>query len=129
MNTRTKKILLIDDERELKNLISSILGEWDIQVYASSSAREALENIDTESPDLIIMDTRLPDINGYDLCKRLRTKAYTRKIPVVMIAIKDSVREKVKGLESGADDYITRPFACGEFTARIRAVLRSYQTV
>lgn len=123
---KSAKVLLIDDEANFRKSMSKLLKDWDMRVSTFSNSREAMDDIEDESPDIIILGVRLPDINGFDLCKRLRDNVHTRNIPVIIMSILRSERDKIRGLESGADDYITKPFHSNELIARMRAVMRSY---
>lgn len=115
------KILVVDDERAILDLIEMILKREQFQVAAASDGRSAMALFDSFDPDLVILDLMLPDINGHDLCREMTKK---RKVPIIMLTAKNDVVDKVLGLELGADDYITKPFDTRELTARIKAVLR-----
>jgi DNA-binding response OmpR family regulator len=117
------RILVVDDEPDV---IESVrLGfelQWrEIDVLGASSGEAALDLVEREHPDLVLLDIGLPDIDGYEVIRRLRAFS---EVPVVMLSARDDAMDKVKGLELGADDYITKPFNHLELMARVKAVLR-----
>ena len=120
------KILVVDDDPALTKLVKTILEAEDYMVYSAESGEEALGEVPKLRPDLIILDIILPGIDGYDTCKILKTDDHTSLIPVIILSIKCSVKDRIIGLNIGADDYITKPFDPDELTARVEAVLRGY---
>ena len=118
------KILIVDDEIEIADLIELYLKNENYTVYKFYNAKEALACIDTTDLDLAILDIMLPDINGFTLCKRIRER-YT--YPIIMLTAKDDETDKITGLTYGADDYITKPFRPLEMIARVKAQLRRYK--
>jgi len=120
------RILVVDDDRDLANLLKAILEAEDYAVYSVESGEEALGEVPKFKPDLIILDIILPGIDGYDTCKILKSDDHTSLIPIIMLSIKSSVQDRIAGLSTGADDYITKPFDPGELAARVEAVLRGY---
>ena len=120
----TKKILMVDDEPDLVELASYNLKKEGFSVTSAEDGEEALQLIRGKPFDLIILDLMLPGIQGLELCRILKNSPKTENIPIVMLTAKGDVSEKVHGLESGADDYITKPFSPKELIARIKAVLR-----
>ena len=118
-------ILLVDDEPQLIRLVRANLESLGYKVFTAMNARTALELVDLEMPDLIILDIMLPEIDGYELCQRIREFAST---PIIMLTAKVEDIDKVRGLKLGADDYITKPFNIQELLARIEAVLRRTKT-
>lgn len=119
-----EKILIVDDEPEIADLIEVYLKNESYQVYKYYTATEALRCINTISLDLAILDIMLPDINGFELCRRIRKK---HTYPVIMLTAKDEEADKITGLTMGADDYITKPFRPLEMVARVKAQLRRYK--
>ncbi len=117
-------ILLIEDDESIQELVRYHLCREGYQVFSASSAAEALELVNKEVPDLILLDLMLPDLDGLSLCKVLRGQPETREIPIVMLTAKDAESDMVAGLEVGADDYIVKPFSPRVLIARLRAVLR-----
>lgn len=115
------KILIVDDERAILDLLEMILKREQFQVAAASDGKSAMALFDSFSPDIVLLDLMLPDTNGHDLCREMTKK---RSVPIIMLTAKNDVIDKVLGLELGADDYITKPFDSRELVARIKAVLR-----
>ena len=118
------RILVVDDEHEIADLVEVYLENEDYSVYKFYSAKEALACIETTELDLAILDVMLPDINGFALCRKIREQ-YT--YPVIMLTAKDEEYDKINGLTLGADDYITKPFRPLELLARVKAQLRRYK--
>lgn len=116
------RILLVEDEKNVAGFIKKGLTEEFYTVDASVNGEDGFLMATTTEYDLIILDIMLPDINGIELCRRI--KNHNIKTPVLMLTAVDSTESKVKGLDSGADDYLTKPFAFEEFLARVRALLR-----
>jgi two-component system KDP operon response regulator KdpE len=121
---RKTAILLVDDDPQLIRLVRANLEPVGYRVLASMAARTALELIDMEMPDMVLLDIMLPEIDGYELCQRIREFA---SVPIIMLTAKVEDVDKVKGLKVGADDYVTKPFNVQELLARIEAVLRRVQ--
>lgn len=118
------KILIVDDEREIADLIEVYLKNENYTVFKFYSANDALGCIDSTELDLAILDVMLPDISGFTLCQRIREK---HTYPVIMLTAKDEEIDKITGLSLGADDYITKPFRPLEMIARVKAQLRRYK--
>jgi DNA-binding response OmpR family regulator len=118
------KILVVDDERSILDLLEMILKKEQFQVATASDGKSAMALFDSFKPDLVLLDLMLPDINGHDLCREMTKK---RRVPIIMLTAKNDIVDKVLGLELGADDYITKPFDTRELVARIKAVLRRLQ--
>lgn len=118
------KILVVDDEKEIADLIELYLKNENYEVYKFYSAREALQCIQTTSLDLAILDIMIPEINGFVLCQNIREK---HTYPIIMLTAKDEEIDKITGLSIGADDYITKPFHPLEMVARVKAQLRRYK--
>ncbi|MGI6706265.1 MAG: response regulator [Clostridia bacterium] len=115
------KILLVDDEQAILDLLEMILKREQFQVATASDGKSAMALFDSFNPDLVLLDLMLPDTNGHDLCREMTNK---RRVPIIMLTAKNDIVDKVLGLELGADDYITKPFDSRELIARIKAVLR-----
>jgi DNA-binding response OmpR family regulator len=127
--TAMKRILTIEDEPEMTNLLASWLRKEGFEVMVASSGKEALGKIGTSSsPDLVLLDTVLPDMSGLEVCRRLRTMK-KRPFPILMLSARQKPADKVAGLDSGADDYITKPFDFDELAARIRTNLRRAEEI
>jgi DNA-binding response OmpR family regulator len=116
-----KKILVVDDEKKIVDIVKAYLEKEGYQVFVSYDGNSALELARSHSPDLVILDLMLPEISGWDICRALRKKS---DIPIIMLTARDEVADKIVGLELGADDYVTKPFSAGELISRVRAVLR-----
>ena len=117
-------ILVVDDEREILELVTYNLKKEGYRVTAVGSGEEALAATRTGAPDLVVLDLMLPGVDGLDVCRRLKGDAKTRAIPIVMLTAKGTEADVVAGLELGASDYVTKPFSPRVLTARVRAVLR-----
>ena len=120
----TRKILVVDDEAVLAETIAYNLEQAGYQVVTVFSGASALEAAKRETPDLIILDLMLPEMDGLEVCRRLRREESTTTTPIMMLTAKSEEIDKVVGLEVGADDYMTKPFGRRELLARTRALLR-----
>lgn len=120
------KILLVEDEPAIQELLEFNVKQAGFQVMRAEDADSAWQQIRSKLPDLILLDWMLPNTSGVVLAKQLRADAVTKDIPIIMLTARGDERDKVIGLESGADDYITKPFSPRELMARIRAVLRRH---
>jgi two-component system, OmpR family, alkaline phosphatase synthesis response regulator PhoP len=118
------KILVIDDEKDIAELISYNLKKEGFSAIQAYDGESALGLVKTQSPDLIILDLMLPKISGLDVCRSIRRNPVTAGTPIIMLTAKADEIDKVVGLEMGADDYITKPFGVKELIARVRAMLR-----
>ena len=118
------KILIVDDEIDTLLPLKRSLEVEDYMVVGASNGHEALMKARTDIPDLILLDLMMPEMDGYEVCAQLKKNALTKNIPVIILTAKDAVRDKVKGLDIGADDYVTKPFNLNELKARIKSVLR-----
>ncbi len=118
------KVLIIEDEETLaRNLAEKLKGEG-FNVLTAGEGEEGLEKIRSDHPDLIVLDIMLPKLDGLSLCRIVRRDPATAHIPIIMLTARGTEVDKIVGLESGADDYVVKPFALGEFLARVRAVMR-----
>ena len=122
--TPMPKIVIIEDEATLAETLAENLREEDFAVSVSGSGQTGLALIRTEMPDLIVLDIMLPDLDGLSVCRIVRRDETLNHIPIIMITARGTEVDKIVGLESGADDYIVKPFGLGEFMARVRAVMR-----
>jgi DNA-binding response OmpR family regulator len=114
-------ILVVDDERNIVQLVRLYLSKEGFRVESASSGREALEKVQPVRPDLVLLDLMLPEMDGWEVCRRLRKQG---DLPIIMVTARDDDVDKIVGLELGADDYLTKPFNPRELVARIKAVLR-----
>ncbi len=119
------KILVVDDDRTLIRIVKTRLEAEKYKVFIASNGEEALRILDKKRPDLVILDIMMPGIDGFETCQRLRSKPAHRHLPVIMLTAKHNPSEKVKGLDMGAVDYMTKPYESDELLARIRAGLRA----
>ncbi len=115
------RVLVVDDEQAIRRLLQITLGSEGYAVSVASNGREALSQVAAQRPDLIILDLGLPDIDGVEVTRVLRTQS---QIPIIILSVRDQEAEKVTALDAGADDYLTKPFGTAEFLARIRGVMR-----
>ena len=120
----TKNILLVEDEQPIREMVVFALTNAGYEVDEAADARQAQVCIAERLPDLILLDWMLPGISGIDYARRLKKDELTRELPIIMLTARAEEEDKVQGLESGADDYVTKPFSPRELVARIRAVLR-----
>ncbi len=114
-------VLVVDDDPQLLRLVRANLESVGYRVLVAMDAHSALELVDVEIPDMIILDIMMPEIDGYEVCRRIREFSET---PIIMLTAKVEDVDKVKGLKLGADDYLTKPFSAQELLARVEAVLR-----
>lgn len=118
------KVLVIEDEETLVNNLADKLKAEGFNVGIAKDGETGLEKIRTEHPDLIVLDIMLPGLDGLSICRMVRHDTATAHIPIIMLTARGTEVDKIVGLESGADDYIVKPFGLGEFLARVRAVMR-----
>jgi two-component system KDP operon response regulator KdpE len=119
--TRTARILLVDDELSIQRALAPLLRSRGYDVEVASSGADALNAVATHPPDLMVLDLGLPDIEGTEVCRRVRTMS---KLPIIVLTARGSDTDKVSALDLGADDYVTKPFSPEELLARIRVALR-----
>jgi two-component system phosphate regulon response regulator PhoB len=117
-------ILVVEDEDSLATLLQYNLGKEGYDVSLSADGEEALLMIDERQPDLVVLDWMLPTLSGIEVCRRLRQRGATRNLPIVMLTARAEESDRIRGLDTGADDYLIKPFSMIELAARIRAVLR-----
>ncbi|MDR2195452.1 MAG: phosphate regulon transcriptional regulator PhoB [Gallionellaceae bacterium] len=120
----TANILLVEDEPAIQELLAFNVTQCGYRAIVAHDAASAMTQISRALPDMILLDWMLPGVSGVELARRLRADRRTRDVPIIMLTARTDERDKVLGLESGADDYITKPFSPRELVARIRAVLR-----
>ena len=118
------KILVVDDDPHLRDLLSITLQRSGFDVLSASDGQIALTHAARERPDLIVLDVGLPEIDGFEVCRRLRARS---EVPVLFLTARDEEIDRVVGLELGADDYVTKPFSPRELVARVRAILKRGQ--
>ncbi len=119
--TRPSRILLVDDEIAIQRTVVPLLRSRGYEVDAAATGRDALAALDAQPPDVIILDLGLPDIDGLEVCARVRARS---DVPIIVLSARGAERQKVAALDQGADDYVTKPFGPEELLARVRAALR-----
>ena len=119
-----QRILVVDDEPDLLELVRVNLAQAGFEVETASKGRGALESVRRSAPDLIVLDLMLPDIQGTDVCRELRSDPEFARLPIIMLTARADEVDRVVGFELGADDYVTKPFSPRELTLRVRATLR-----
>jgi two-component system OmpR family response regulator len=115
-------LLIVDDEENLRSMLSAALQHHGYAVTTAADGRTALEVVATERPDAILLDVMMPDLDGFEVCRRLRTAG--DRTPVLFLTARDATEDKVRGLTTGGDDYLPKPFSLDELVARVEAVLR-----
>ena len=117
-------ILVMEDEDALATLLQYNLEKEGYDVAVAADGEEGMLQIDERLPDLVLLDWMLPKLSGIEVCRRIRGRSETRNLPIIMLTARGEESDRVRGLDTGADDYLTKPFSMTELTARIRAVLR-----
>lgn len=120
----SKRILVVEDEAPIRDMVKFVLEQSDYDVVEAEDYDVALQKVKEPYPDLILLDWMLPGGSGVQLAKKLKQHEHTRDIPVIMLTARGEEEDKVRGLEAGADDYVTKPFSPKELVARIKAVIR-----
>lgn len=121
------RILVVEDDFDIANMLRIYFSGQGYEVEVAARGNEALEKTGRHLPDLIILDIMLPDMDGYQVCRRLRTTTRTSHIPIIFLTQRDERSDKITGLELGADDYITKPFDIEELKLRVRTAIRAHQ--
>jgi two-component system, OmpR family, response regulator MprA len=116
------KILVVDDERAVRESLRRALELEGYEIELAGDGGEALAQLESDQPDAVILDVLMPGVDGLEVCRRLRRSG--NRLPVLMLTARDAVENRVEGLDAGADDYVTKPFALDELLARVRALLR-----
>jgi two-component system, OmpR family, phosphate regulon response regulator PhoB len=120
----TPFILVVEDEDALATLLHYNLEKEGYEIGVAADGEDALVQVDERQPDLLVLDWMLPKVSGIEVCRRLRSRAETRNLPIIMLTARGEESDRVRGLDTGADDYLSKPFSMSELAARIRAVLR-----
>jgi adenylate cyclase len=121
---KTAKILVVDDTPKNVKLLADLLTVKGYNVVTAASGAEALKQVEAEKPDLVLLDVVMPEMSGYEVCRKIRENPATQILPVVMVTALDPSEERVKGLDAGADDFLTKPINQPELLARVRSLLR-----
>lgn len=118
------RILAVEDEEALAALLEYNLTQEGFAVQVATDGDEAMLAIDEDKPDLVLLDWMLPGLSGIEICRRIRARSELRDIPVIMLTARGEESDRIRGLDTGADDYLTKPFSIPELVARVRALLR-----
>jgi two-component system, OmpR family, response regulator MprA len=116
------RILVVEDDGALRDMLARVLSDDGFEVVLAANAQQGLTRLAADTPDALVLDAGLPDLDGLDLCRRLR--AGGNRVPVLMVSGRSAVEHRITGLEAGADDYLAKPFDVAELQARLRALLR-----
>jgi len=119
---RSTRVLVVDDEENITFLLDSALRHFGFDVRVASNGRDAIAAVESFSPDVLLLDVMLPDLDGFEVVRRLRLDG--AKVPVLFLTARDATEDKVRGLTLGGDDYVTKPFSLEEVVARIQVILR-----
>src|SRR5689334_9562944 len=119
-----ERVLIVDDDPDIQRLVSYNLSQAGFHVTTASSGRTALDSVQKHPPDLIILDVMMPDIDGMEVCRTLRQRENSRRIPIVMLTARGEEVDRVVGFELGADDYVMKPFSPRELVLRVRSIFR-----
>ncbi|MCD4842867.1 MAG: response regulator [Methanosarcinales archaeon] len=119
-----EKIMIVDDELDSLLPLKRALEAENYQVIEASSGMEAIEKTRSDHPDIILLDLMMPGMDGFEVCNVLKADSLTQHIPIIMLTAKGEIDDKIEGIETGADDYVTKPFDLGELKARIKMILR-----
>ena len=122
------RLLLIEDEKPVRDMLRFALADKAYQILEAENAQQALGILASETPDVVLLDWMLPDLSGPEFARRMRREKNWQNIPIIMLTARSAEDDKIKGLDSGADDYLTKPFSTRELQARIRAVLRRFNS-
>jgi phosphate regulon transcriptional regulator PhoB len=124
MATIAHKILVVEDEPDIRKLVHYNLAQERYKVLEAEDGEQALKLVQRDKPNLVILDLMLPGLSGMEVCKQLRERPDTARLPILMLTAKAAEADRVVGLEMGADDYLAKPFSPRELVARVRAILR-----
>ena len=124
MSDSKARILVVDDNLHNLKLLKDVLMAHDYQVHFATNGTDALLSVQAEPPDLILLDVKMPDIDGYEVCQRLKSNPSHQDIPVIFITVRDKLSDKMKAFSIGGVDYLTKPFDKAELMARIQAIVR-----
>jgi len=118
------KILIVEDEKDIRNLVIYALEAKGYETISTDDGEKALKMLKENKPDLVILDWMLPSVSGLEICRNIRRDKIIKNIPIIMLTAKITENDKILGLDSGADDYITKPFSTAELGSRVKALLR-----
>ncbi|MCE8471928.1 response regulator transcription factor, partial [Rhodovulum sulfidophilum] len=117
-------VLIVEDEPAQREVLAYNLQAEGFRVSKAENGEEALLLVEEQAPDIIVLDWMLPSVSGIEICRRLKTRAETRGVPIIMLSARSEEVDRVRGLETGADDYVVKPYSVVELLARVRAQLR-----
>jgi two-component system, OmpR family, response regulator MprA len=120
------RVLIVDDDRSLRDALRRALSLGGYETVSAATGQEALTQVAEATPDALVLDIGLPDLDGLEVCRRLREDG--NRVPVLMLTARDAIEDRIDGLDAGADDYLVKPFDVGELKARLRALLRRTST-
>ncbi|RMF64839.1 MAG: response regulator [Calditrichaeota bacterium] len=123
-NSKSRTILVVDDVPVNIQLLNTYLSAEGYVVVTAQDGVEALEKVKTLDPDLVLLDVMMPKMNGFEVCKAIKSDVDTKFIPVIMVTALNELQDKLKGMDSGADDFLSKPFNKLELLARVRSLLR-----
>jgi two-component system OmpR family response regulator len=121
---RSTRVLVVDDEENITFLLGSALRHFGFDVTTAASGRQGLDAVREFAPDLVLLDVMLPDLDGFEVCRRMRRDG--ERVPVLFLTARDATEDRVRGLTLGGDDYVAKPFSLEEVVARIHAILRRH---
>lgn len=121
MSERSRKILIVDDEMDIRRFLRASLKLYYHQIIEAENGLQALERAYSQKPDLLILDLGLPDMDGIEVTRQIRSMS---GVPIIILSVRNNEKDKIEALDAGADDYLTKPFSIGELLARVRVVLR-----
>jgi two-component system alkaline phosphatase synthesis response regulator PhoP len=122
-----QKILIVDDEFDALTALKRALESDNYNVVEAADGLSAIKKVKTEKPDIVLLDLMMPEIDGFEVLKRLKSDPLYKHVPIIMLTAKGEINDKIEGIEIGADDYVTKPFNLNEIRARIKMVLRRLQ--
>jgi len=119
-----KKILVVDDEKDILDFVRRLLTRGGFKVITSSDGKEGLEKVYSEAPDLMILDINMPVMDGWEVCRKIRGDPLYKHLPIIMLTVRRTKVDQLRGLDLGGDEYITKPFYPKELLARVKTVLQ-----
>lgn len=119
-----KKILVVDDEKDVLDLVRRVLTRGGFEVITASDGKEGLAKVYSEAPDLMILDINMPVMDGWQVCRKIRGDPLYKHLPIIMLTVRRTKTDQLKGLDIGGDEYITKPFFPTELIARVKTVLQ-----
>src|SRR5437867_3296965 len=127
LTAMSSRILIVEDDPDIAQLVARYLDKAGFTTDRAASGRDALQAVTEKAPDLMVLDLMLPQVDGFEVCRRVRSNEATAALPIIMLTARGEESERIVGLELGADDYLAKPFSPNELVARVRALLRRAQ--